>query len=331
MPDEIVAITTTEGAKRIKQELFDSGVWMKMKSFLNVPENKLQFGASAKHIRLLPSENPNENASDIKSSEDNQQAADSILENLRQFTENPDTKITFSIAGGRKTMSALGALSMSLLGRSHDSLCHVLVNSPFDSPELRPKFYYPELEQFHRLCDNTKILSDKAKISLCNIPFVKLRYLFNTHTKKLPGAFTDTVALTNKAISESFVNWKLELRPDRLECRINEKNIKLSAAEFALYWMLAERKKNGLPPIMGQEALLDSFHGFCADITLERMPEALHCGSFKSKNSDDMRKLVSAIKRKISQALPLCPEIFMPGKERGVYCIDVDEKMIAIS
>jgi len=97
IPDEVVVITTTAGESCIKKELFDSGIWQQFRTDLNIAPDKLQFGNSAKHIRLLPDSGGNNNATDIDNNAVSNQAADYILNVLRQFTENPETEIIFSL------------------------------------------------------------------------------------------------------------------------------------------------------------------------------------------------------------------------------------------
>jgi CRISPR-associated protein (TIGR02584 family) len=330
IPDEIIVITTTKGAEAIKKELFDSGIWLGLKSFLNIPDNKLCFGMSAKHIRFLPSGNSIKNATDIKSSKDNVSAADYILETLRQFTENPDTKITFSIAGGRKTMSALAALCMSLLGRSDDLLCHVLVNPPFDSPLLSPRFYYPGQKNSHLTVEGTTVYSRNAEINLCKIPFVRLRELFISEKERLPGTFSDTVKLANQALDGAADILTLKIIPKTGECVLCGINVILSIPEFIMYWMLAERKKRKEKFLKGQVALLEEFHKFANKITEERMPATLHYSRSEEKTQDDARKIIASIKRKIALSRILCPDKFNPAFERGIYGINVNPENISI-
>jgi CRISPR-associated protein (TIGR02584 family) len=82
------------------------------------------------HVRLLPTSDGSADLQDIVTSEDSLSAADFIMRSLRKITEDPTTRVIASIAGGRKTMAAILASCMVLLGRSQDRLCHVLVNPP---------------------------------------------------------------------------------------------------------------------------------------------------------------------------------------------------------
>jgi CRISPR-associated protein (TIGR02584 family) len=117
---------------------------------------------------------------DICSPEDSEAAADFILDEVRKITENRDTLLIATLAGGRKTMGALLYASMSLIGRECDRITHVLVNEPFEQP-LVPPFYFPPSKPIaHELRDRSgnvlhRVSSKAAKIELAYVPFVPLR------------------------------------------------------------------------------------------------------------------------------------------------------------
>ena len=79
-------------------------------------------------------------AHDLRSEEDNAEAADFILGVICTVANAADHHLIASIAGGRKTMSALMYAAMSLVAKETDRVTHVLVNDPFD---MTRGFYYP--------------------------------------------------------------------------------------------------------------------------------------------------------------------------------------------
>ncbi len=322
LPHEVVVITTTAGRDAIQQELFDSGVWQQFAAEIDASGERLCFGASAKHIRLLPEKDGSRDAADVIDSADNDAIANYILNVLRQFTENPETRVTFSLAGGRKNISAIGALSLSLLGRRQDRLCHVLVNPPFDLPHLQPKFYYPS-DRWHYLPDGQKVHGHDAVISLGDIPFARCRYLFNDRLNQLPGDFLETVDRINGKIAENLDAPELFLKPDTLECHIDEIALKFRVTEFVAYWLLAQRCKNGCPPIRGQEEMLREFSEFAASINSMVMPEIIHYAALEKKTTDDIRRIISSLSRKIRDAVPIDRgrNFCLPARDRGVYGI----------
>ncbi len=189
VPDNIIVLTTIDGKERIVSELLsvrkdlkNKSIWQLLRETIakkkNI-ENKLMFDEEDIIVfkerdglrgRSLPIE-------DICLPAHNLIVADTIVEHLRRFTEDKDTRIFASIAGGRKTMSALLFGAMTLLGRIQDKVFHVLINEPFDNPDFEPKFYFPHplLMKWH----NNKSL--KPQITLAEIPFVPIRHIVNTN------------------------------------------------------------------------------------------------------------------------------------------------------
>ena len=110
---------------------------------------------------------------DIATPAQNDAAADFILKVLRQYTEDPGSRVIASIAGGRKSMSALMISCMSLLGRTQDRVCHVLVNEPYEQ-QMDPPFLFPEGGGRHVL-DGKTYRSENARPVLSDIPFVRVR------------------------------------------------------------------------------------------------------------------------------------------------------------
>ena len=154
--DEVIVLTTARGEADLQRDLLTPNpaeqgrtVWQSLRetvlgkgaatdSRLNLNPCRLIARRDCSRGIAVPLE-------DIRSPEDNAAAADAILDEVRRITANDDTRLVASIAGGRKTMGALLASAVSLLGRRGDRLTHVLVNDPFDHPALRPRFFFPPL------------------------------------------------------------------------------------------------------------------------------------------------------------------------------------------
>ncbi len=203
VPDEIVVITTTVGRDRLCEKIFAGGensVWNQMLSALRRKkikiEGKLRFGNSHHCIRIFSDLSGTHDLNDITTKEDNEVAADAILRIIRSYSENPSVQIYASIAGGRKTMSALMLSCMSLLGRDGDHVLHVLVNSPFDDSSLKPEFFYPDGQT---RTDNVgkKWTTRHAQIDLIDLPFVKMRGWYEKEFKSLPPTIPGSGFCTN--------------------------------------------------------------------------------------------------------------------------------------
>ena len=146
VPDEIVVITTKSGKDALRTAVMsgEPSVWERLKAALRKEkiaiDGKLVFGETS--IRVMPDESGNEIV-DLRTGTDNLRAADFMLGELRKYTEDTETTILCSIAGGRKTMSALLFSCMTLLGREQDKVYHVLLPPVFEQG-VEPPFFFPE-------------------------------------------------------------------------------------------------------------------------------------------------------------------------------------------
>ena len=231
-PDEVIAITTEIGRAEIKRQLLDSGIWKQMLDDIGV---HIKFGDNSRNIRCIPTPDGDCNSADIVTGEDNKTMADFFLSELRSHTEEPGVKLSFSVSGGRKTMSAIGALVMSLLARREDRLLHILVKPPFDNPKLEPPFYYPVERQAYRY-QGKAYRAEDAGMQLSDIPFVRCRYWFEEKLNSIPN-YADLVARINH------LKVNIRVDADNKNVNINGKDIKLPYLLFLLYWMFAELHK----------------------------------------------------------------------------------------
>ena len=328
-PRKVVVITTLTGEACLRSKLFESGIWEQLRRSLNCD---ISFSLNQEHLRLLPSGNDSGDALDVADTLSAERAGSFILDVLRQYTENPDTRITFSIAGGRKSMSALGALCMSLLGRRDDRLCHILVNPPFDDPALRPGFYFPVPGQFHTDRNGNSHDSATARLTLSVLPFVHCRYLISRELKRLPGEYTRMVALANRSAEQFETPLELELLPERLTVRIGSEEFALQFQSFLLYWMLAERRRDGRDYLYHRKDLCEEFAAF-AELARERLPQRywyscsglLEAGRIREETLNKRVSDLAAVLRKHQ-----LPESCLPTRGRGIYGIGLAPDRIHI-
>lgn len=177
LPGKVVVFATARSRDQIHRELLESGAWEDLRRAVRASDDELIFGKAGDHIRVFSRRG--RELDDLRTPEDNQAAADFMLEHLRQFTENPDLRIVASIAGGRKTMGALLYAAMTLIGRETDRITHVLVDERLEQ-QRDPKFYFP------------KTPSEEKGIHLADIPFVPLRNKFQD-LGRMPGGFSSMV------------------------------------------------------------------------------------------------------------------------------------------
>ena len=332
IPDEVVVITTSEGQTCVQRDLLESGAWQRLRRALSAPPNSMRFGATSS-IHIAANTDGASDTPDIAGSDASAEFANLALRVLRGYTETPGMRVIFSIAGGRKSMSAIGALCMALLGRENDRLCHVLINEPYDKP-LEPPFLFPEPRQKHRL-GNGEMVTARPSLNLHDIPFPRCRNLFADRLERLPERFDEYVAAANLgADAAAPVNIAIDPTASRPECRVNGKRVKLGFAEFVLFWFLCERRRQGEPEIAGQENLSDLFTLFAAELTFERIPDLRHHDGFSTiyESNMPMIKLVNRLKSQIEAALPDCADLAscLPSPARGRYGLNVPASHITI-
>lgn len=177
VPDEIVVLITKNGKELLQRELIENGVWDEMLAEMKREKidinGRLVFGETS--IRTIPDARGNE-IDDLRAGDDNLRAADFMLSQLRQYTEDGGTELHVSIAGGRKTMSALLFSCMTLLGHEDDKVYHVLLPPEFEGGSVQPPFFFPERGITYTV-ENTgkKYKAEKIRSELFEVPFVRMR------------------------------------------------------------------------------------------------------------------------------------------------------------
>ena len=195
VPDEIVVFITKNGKTLLKKEIFDDGVWSDiLKSLAREGidiEGKLIFGETS--IRSIPDVRGNE-IDDLRTGDDNLRAADFMLGELRKYTEDNGTELHVSIAGGRKTMSALLFSCMSLLGREQDKVYHVLLPPALEGG-VTPTFYYPKRGTTYTARGTGKKYKSKdLQCELFEVPFVRMRGWYQEKFKEIPPSYRTLIS-----------------------------------------------------------------------------------------------------------------------------------------
>lgn len=301
VPDEIVVLTTLTGRRAIEQQIIggDDPAWPRMCDALKkkrVPiDGKLNFGGT-NSIQIFG--NGSKDLSDITTPEENTIAADFILKTIRAYSENPSTQIYASIAGGRKTMSALMLSCMSLLAREQDHVLHVLVNEPFDGA-VEPRFYFPDGRKYVRRNGNPSepIPSSAAKIDLIDLPFVKVRSLYENRFGERVPSYAELVQGAQLATASKRPHLKFDFETGRFF--VGDEDVKLSETEFlALGVMVAER-----PQDYGFVAQrLCELHALTVkpfDSWLYRFTDGLRFTN-KGEAKENLRKVLAALRKKLS-------------------------------
>lgn len=241
VPTEIHVLTTAKGKIQIRSRLFNDGIFAQFLKDFQL--SNIQFDDSTVHVIT----HQGEELEDLKTLEDNELAANETCRLIKLFTEDDDSTLHVSIAGGRKTMGFYAGYALSLYGRAQDSMSHVLVSEEF---EFATNFYYPTPYEYFVSKHNSqeRLNARHAKVFLANIPFVRLRHtLPDTHPLKMESyQFSDVVEQINQA------NQKLSLEIDTTHqyIRVNGgDSIDIPAREMAMLIWFADYKCKGLAGI----------------------------------------------------------------------------------
>lgn len=349
IPHRVVVLTTAIGRREISDALFtpnprfgNKTVWETLREQLEkegLPvKDRLRFGTTGDDIRVFTKSESNTNRSieldDIRTPEDNEAAADFILDHLRAFVEDPDKIVIGSLAGGRKTMSALIYACFSLIGRDSDRLTHVLVNEPFD--QLR-EFFFPAQPGgvlTHR--DGGKFDPADARIQLADIPFVPLRYAFLREFARPPGGFMRLVEFCNanvrQRIGESI---RLTISTTTREIEVNGHRIQTSPREHCLLLFLARRAKDNEQPFGKYYEAIEPLNEFRKQLIQQADPKSFNdwrsTDTLKTDiNEEDLRKLISSIREKARRLGGDAALFAQVLPERGKFALHVPGSMIYI-
>src|SRR5690606_29640591 len=138
IPTEVHILTTASGARNARLSLLKGEA-----HFLRLCEEYDLDPAmfSEKNIHCIQKDG--HPLDDIRSVAENECAADCITQTIRDFTNDENSALHVSMAGGRKTMGYYAGYALSLYGREQDRLSHVLVTEGFEGHR---DFYYPTRE-----------------------------------------------------------------------------------------------------------------------------------------------------------------------------------------
>lgn len=241
-PDEIHVISTTGGLTQIRASLFKDGHFARLLAdyqltAIRFDENCLHTIANEQGVPLA----------DLKTPSDNEQAANAICEQVRVFTQDPNTELHVSIAGGRKTMGFYAGYALSLYGRVQDRMSHVLVSSEFESSR---EFFYPAptpqttfISQYGK---SERLDAHDAQVWLAQIPFVRLRNHLPEKTLLHNASFSEVV----ERIALATGDIRLLVNTPNHTIVVNGIECKLAPRELAFYSWFAKRAQQNLGRVL---------------------------------------------------------------------------------
>ena len=241
VPDQIEVITTASGKAALTKAVLDGSpsVMDRLKAALRKEkidvEGKLVFGTAS--IKVIPDAKGNE-LDDLRTGDDNLKAADFMLRVLRGFATS-DTTIHCSIAGGRKTMSALLFSCMSLLGREEDKVYHVLLPPEFECG-TEPPFFFPEPGvTYTSKKTEKKYRANKVQSELFEVPFVRMRGWYQDKFKGEPPSYKSLISKVQSVAPPAVVYPEIEIDAWNGWVKVNGADVKMSRPCFAALLLLA--------------------------------------------------------------------------------------------
>lgn len=245
IPDVIYLLTTQRGADNARRMLLSEnpGWFNQLRRDYHLPA--IVFGVPQIVVLRDAQGQP---LQDIKDDADNQCAADGIANFISSISQDAESEIHASIAGGRKTMGFFLGYAMSLWGRAQDRLSHVLVSAPFEG---RAEFFYPTPRSqvlVGRNRGEDPVDAKDAKVWLGDIPFVRLRPLLPAPMLAGQGqaSYTAAVAAANTALDH--IELTIERKTETV--LVNGQKLHLPPMQYALLAVLAWRTLQQMPALL---------------------------------------------------------------------------------
>jgi CRISPR-associated protein (TIGR02584 family) len=236
---EIHVLTTQPGRQRILTDLLTRhrGRFHTFCAEYNVDPTTIAFDADHIHVLTNAAGIPLE---DIRTADDSAAVADQILAFIRRLTDDPATRLHCSLAGGRKTQSALLGFALQLYGRPQDTLLHVLVREEFEGSQ---EFFYPPKEpRMIRTRNGRLVEAHSAQVEVAEIPYVRLREKLSTRMSHPTSGFAPTIERVQHTLDALLDLPPLVIEPAARKVCIGVTQIPLEPLEIVLYARLALAK-----------------------------------------------------------------------------------------
>jgi CRISPR-associated protein (TIGR02584 family) len=329
LPVEVVAITTLKGAEAVRDQLLTAAPGFNGQTAWQTLRREL-LGTTADSderltLRVVVMERPDaasglvQPLADIRTQADNLAAAEFILRQVRQHTDSTDRLLIASLAGGRKTMSALLHAAFCHLARPQDRLTHILVSEPFENPALQPRFFYcTQPCQALKGPDGRVYQARDARLELADVPFVPLRVRF-PDIADIPTRFRDLVrSYCDTFKRDATKPAVIELLEDPPRVAVDGMTIELESARqlVIIRFLLQANEKQWLQKDQIEAAeIFKAWHGYPPELqrvrpALRPTLQALYDRQkslpgdawIHSAGTDEIKRALSFLRRKLEQA-----------------------------
>ena len=236
VPTEIHVVTTTAGRDVARRELLDpeTGRFPRF-----CADYRLDPGAIAFDDRsFVVVEREGRPLPDVVRTADHAAVAATMLGLVRRLTADDRAAVHASMAGGRRTMAFYLAHALSLYGRGHDRLSHVLVDPRFAAADA---FYYPPPAPATVVIRGRRLNTADARLALTDVPILRLR-------DELPLERIDALAAYSTPQgdgSDPTARPAIEIDPSRRLIVAGGNAIHLPPANFAFYAVMVRRRALG--------------------------------------------------------------------------------------
>lgn len=232
-PQALHVITTLQGRAIARRRLVDEGRLAKLCEELGLAtppplEFHLLRGANGQAL------------DDVRDTAENTALANTILRVTRDLTAEPDSRLSVSLSGGRKTMGFFMGYAMSLFGRPQDALYHVM--TPPEWERTSDFFYIPRVPMMMRSADGRELSTTSARIELAEIPFLRLRQ--SVKEPILQAKVIDFGVLTS-AFQAALERPALRFFDDESRLSFGGHDFTLRPQLYALYRVFAEACASG--------------------------------------------------------------------------------------
>ncbi|HIF5972564.1 TPA: CRISPR-associated ring nuclease Csm6 [Vibrio parahaemolyticus] len=311
-PEAVYVITTQSSFSSLVNGLFRDGHLQALKDEYQLPD----FEFDESHIWLIEDEN-GEYIDDAKSIEDQTSMADFITRKVYELTQDSNSSIHASLAGGRKTMAFYFGYAMSMFGRSQDVLSHVFVD---DDYEFVRDFWYPTKQSkwVTGKYGQGEIDLSRAQVTLAEIPFVRMRESVEPSliTSMANLSFSQTVGMLNATHKNDL---QVEINTASRIITTSGVETKLTAKEMAFYTWLFDKGSEGLvvdryfeDDLQHSIDYLNNYSELASDprvfSTFKTTPEDFRAGdhaTLSGMEREFLQPICSNINRKLRKELPL--------------------------
>lgn len=289
-PDRAVILTTEEGRARCLHLLLDPEHG-RLPALLQSLRRSAPRLLRAEDILTPPGPEP---VPDIHTEEDSRRFLELCLSTVFRLSREQGSELVFSIAGGRKTMSAALVLAAQCYARPQDSMFHILVPQELEG---NPAFFYPDGRQ------------DSGVLTLTPVPFFRMREHLPPGFLQSPGTLE---SLSYVCMPQKPLQLMLDHEQRSLSCE--GKSLRLPPSLFAVYAFFARQQ----PDCPANHGLCPETCSACAmtwpevaaklnDIlriyeTLEEKPLARGQTGIVHLSAENFRSSLAKLKRSLIQA-----------------------------